>query len=259
MKSLLTVSCFQPDIRWEAIDHNLQTYTEQLHTLSAETDILVLPEMFSTGFSMRPAELAEPKDGKTHRWLRKLSQQHQTAVVASVIIRENGQFFNRLFWVQPDGSSQCYDKRHLFSLSEEPRRYRAGQERLIVDYLGWKICPLVCYDLRFPVWSRNTSAYDLLVYVANWPESRRLHWQTLLRARAIENQVYTIGVNRVGVDGHGANHSGDSSVIDYAGEILAQVSTQPQIFTVQLAYDQQQIYREKFPFLRDGDAFQVMI
>ncbi|MEM6321590.1 MAG: amidohydrolase [Bacteroidota bacterium] len=251
----LVVTTIQTNLLWENIDDNLTQLAEKVDQIKGTTDIIVLPEMFSTGFSMQPKKLAENSLGKTFHWLKQQAQKANAAITGSYIVQENGQYFNRLVWMRPDGDYATYNKKHLFSLSEEPRHYTAGQKKLIVNYKGWKICPLICYDLRFPVWSRNIENYGLLLYVANWPEKRSHHWRSLLMARAIENQTYTIGVNRVGMDGNDFYHSGNTSVIDYAGNTLVHNAHLEQVTTVELDYQKQQTFRQQFPFLADKDVF----
>ena len=216
----LKITLIQSNLFWEDKQKNLGHFGEKINTLEAQTDLIVLPEMFSTGFSMQPSLLAEPTDGPTIEWMKKQAKSKNAVVTGSVIIVENEKYYNRLFWVQPDGDFQTYDKRHLFTLANEHHYYAAGQSLLYTNLKGWKILPLICYDLRFPVWSRNTEDYDLLIYVANFPEKRAHAWKTLLQARAIENQAYTVGLNRVGYDGNDIYHSGDSCVLDYSGRTL---------------------------------------
>jgi predicted amidohydrolase len=219
----------------------------------------VLPEMFSTGFSMAPGRLAESMDGDTLRWMRETAGRHKIILCGSLIIEENGSYFNRLVWMQPDGKCSSYDKRHLFAYAGEDGHYSAGQRKLIVQVKGWRICPMVCYDLRFPVWARNVpgSEYDVLLYAANWPERRSLAWKTLLQARAIENQAYCIGVNRVGTDGKNIAYSGDSSVFGPLGELLWQGPNVEAVHTVSLSRQVLEAARSQFPFLRDADNFLI--
>ena len=253
----LTVSLIQVSMEWENISANLKTFEEKLAKINQATDIIVLPEMFTTGFSMSAVALAEPMDGRTIQWLTKQAAKYDAVVTGSFIAKENGQYYNRLIWMQPDGHFEQYDKRHLFTLAKEHNTYTAGTKKLVVNYKGWKICPLVCYDLRFPVWSRNVEQYDLLIYVANWPDRRREAWKALLRSRAIENQAYTIGVNRVGKDEKDLYYSGDSSLFDYQGELIYQVAHQQDIFTATLSKSDQDIFRSKLNFLADRDSFQI--
>lgn len=254
----MNVTLVQTDLAWENKMANLEQLAEQVSRQSIDTDLVVLPEMFTTGFSMNPAPLAEKMDGPTLKWLSEQAAKLDAAITGSFIAEVDGLFYNRLIWMFPDGSYQHYDKRHLFTLAGEHQHYSAGADRLLIEWKGWKICPLICYDLRFPVWSRNNEKYDLLLYVANWPERRRHHWQSLLVARAIENQAYTIGVNRVGKDGKDINYSGDSCLIDYAGETRVKLAYQEALLTVSLDKSSQDAYREKYAFLADQDSFQVL-
>jgi len=253
----LRITTIQTTLFWEDITANLNQLSDKLSALIGLSDIIILPEMFTTGFSMNPAKFAETPDGKTLTWLKQQAKKTNAVITGSYIVKENNHYYNRLVWMQPDGNFQAYNKKHLFSLSEEPKHYTAGQQKLIVNYKGWKICPLICYDLRFPVWSRNIENYDLLIYVANWPEKRAHHWRSLLMARAIENQSYTVGVNRVGHDGNQFYHSGDTSVIDYAGNLLVHTAHVENTTTIELTYQKQQDFRNRFRFLADKDAFEL--
>lgn len=260
MTNHLSVTTVQAELCWEDIPANLAQFDQLLSGLRGTTDLVILPEMFSTGFSMNAASLAEDMDGPTLAWLRSQAEQLDAVVMGSFIAEEGGHYFNRLAWVRPDGTCQTYDKRHLFTPSGEHLTYTAGQHRLVVEWKGWRICPLICYDLRFPVWSRNTSNYDLLVYVANWPEKRRHHWNSLLVARAIENQAYVVGVNRVGEDGLGYRYTGDSAIIDQAGEILhASAPGEANVSTVELSLEKLHAYRKSLQFLADKDEFEIFI
>lgn len=253
----MKVSLVQTTLSWEDPAANLEQIGAQLKQLPPSTDLVVLPEMFTTGFTMNPAPVAEQTEGPTLDWLRTQAAQFNAAFTGSYVVQANGSFYNRLAWVFPDGTYKTYDKRHLFTLAGEDQFYTAGTERLVVEWKGWKICPLICYDLRFPVWSRNDVDYDLLIYVANWPERRRHHWRSLLMARAIENQVYTIGLNRVGVDGKDIRYTGDSCLIDYAGEIRASLAMETATVTVELDQTRQAAYRERYAFLADQDSFTI--
>ncbi len=229
-------------------------------SLRGHTEILVLPEMFSTGFSMRTELLAEKMDGSAVAWMKRVSAENRVVLTGSLIIEENGQYFNRLIWMLPNGQYGVYDKRHRFAFAGEDDHYTAGNKRFIASVNGWKINLLVCYDLRFPVWARQQSTaaspeYDVLIYVANWPERRSLAWKTLLQARAIENQCYVVGVNRVGDDGNNIHHSGDSSVIDPLGNILYTKHDEEDVHTVALDKKELEAVREKFPFWKDADPF----
>lgn len=253
----MKVALVQADLAWENIDDNLKYFEQKLSTIAQGTDLVVLPEMFSTGFTMHPENVAETPHGRTVQWMRTMAIQHQFALVASIVIKENEKYYNRLFFVFPDGNIQTYDKRHLFSLAGEHKKYSPGKERLIVSYKGWNICPLVCYDLRFPVFSRNTEDYDLLIYIASWPQRRINAWDILLKARAVENMVYTIGVNRVGTDQNQNKYPGHSQVIDYLGEYLVNPQGSEAVFYATLNKSSQNEIREKLGFLKDKDDFQI--
>ena len=253
----LRVSLVQTKLIWEDPLANLSNLATLIEPLQNKTDIVILPEMFTTGFSMRSKELAEPMDGPTIHWLRKQAEKLNAVVCGSFIAEERAQYYNRLVWMRPDGQMFTYDKRHLFTLAGEHEYFTPGKERLLVEWKGWTVCPLICYDLRFPVWSRNTGKYDLLIYIANWPSKRRHAWSTLLRARAIENQCYTIGVNRIGKDGNDLPYAGDSSCIDFAGEILSHFTHIEQVSTLELIHDEQEAFRARFQFLKDADRFSI--
>lgn len=255
MEDNLKITIIQSELHWEDAEANLEMFSKKIQNIEEKTDLIILPEMFTTGFSMNPKELAELSDGKTLQWMISEAKKHHTAITGSVIISENNKFYNRLFFVFPDGSYEKYDKKHTFTLAKENESYTAGTERLIVNYKGWRICPLVCYDLRFPVWARNTEDYDVLIYVANWPKVRTVAWDTLLRARAIENMTYCIGVNRVGFDGNEHEYVGHSSVYDVLGK---QISTSGfDEFTETVVLDKRHIEenRRHFQFLNDRDPF----
>lgn len=254
----LRVTLVQTHLFWEDKPANLAQFSQKLETLQATTDLIILPEMFTTGFSMAPEKLAETMEGPTMAWLTEKAQQTSAVISGSFICEEEGKYFNRLVWMQPDGQYFTYDKRHLFTLAKEDEYYTAGKNRLIVEWKGWKIMPLICYDLRFPVWSRNTEDYDLLLYVANFPERRIDAWKSLLMARAIENQSYTIGVNRIGNDGNNIPHSGATSIFDYAGNLIYQLNYQEDIFTTSLSLQPQKTFRSKLRFLADRDKFQIL-
>lgn len=253
----LRVTLVQANLQWEDIPANLEMFSEKLTAVS-ETDVIILPEMFSTGFSMNARKLAEDMDGTAVQWMKKTAAGKNCVVTGSIMIKEEGRFYNRLFWVQPDGNYVCYDKRHLFSLTGEETVFTPGDEKIVVEWRDWKICPLICYDLRFPVWSRNKSAeYDLLLYVANWPERRSYPWKQLLVARAIENQSYVVGVNRVGNDGNDVYHSGDSMAVDALGNIMYHKVDEEDVYTITISKPAQEKTREQFQFLRDADDFEL--
>ncbi len=254
----LRVSLIQANLLWEKIEDNLRNFSQKISPLQGQTDLIILPEMFSTGFSMNPDRVAEPMDGKTMQWMAQQAREADAVVTGSFIATENGKYFNRLIWMQPDGTFYKYDKRHLFTLAKEHESYAAGTERLVVEWKGWKICPLICYDLRFPVWSRNDVGYDLLIYVASWPTPRINAWQNLLIGRAIENQTYTIGVNRVGEDENQYNYTGASSVVDYTGKVIYCAFDQEAVFTANLDMERMQKFRTKLDFLADQDKFHLV-
>ncbi len=236
---------------------------EKIKSIQEKTAIVVLPEMFSTGFSMRPKLFAEKMNGPTVEWMKRVASEKRVILTGSIIIEEEGAYFNRLLWVLPNGQLGFYDKRHLFAYGSEDEHYSEGNKRLITSVNGWKINLQVCYDLRFPVWSRqqfseNGPEYDLLVYVANWPERRNLAWKTLLQARAIENQCFVVGVNRVGNDGNNIYHSGDSMVIDPLGEIHYHKAHDEEVHTTILQREKLMEIREKFPFWKDADVFTIL-
>jgi predicted amidohydrolase len=237
---------------------------EKIWQIGQPTDLIILPEMFTTGFTMNAAALAEPMNLTTFKWLKGQAAQTGAVVTGSYIVKEKDQYFNRLVWMQPDGEYATYDKRHLFRMAHEHKAYSGGRQRLIREWKGWRICPLVCYDLRFPVWSRNGLRadgegleYDLLLYVANWPQPRRHAWSALLKARAIENLSYSIGVNRIGLDGKGHSYSGDSAVISPKGEVLFEEAEIETIQTLALSYEQLTAFRTAFPAFMDADSFEI--
>jgi predicted amidohydrolase len=276
--STLTVTTIQPDLQWEDKTANLRRLEEKIDGIGVHTELVILPEMFSTGFSMRPELLAESMEGPTVAWMRAIATRKKIILTGSVIIEEEGKYFNRLIWMLPNGQYGYYDKRHRFAYAGENEHYSAGHKRLIASVKGWKILLLVCYDLRFPVWSRQAPQedaaapapgdaghsqgareleYDLIIYVANWPERRSHAWKTLLQARAIENQSYVVGVNRVGDDGNKIAHSGDSMIIDPLGEILYHGVGKEEVFTLTLEKEKLDAIRERFPFWKDADRFHI--
>jgi predicted amidohydrolase len=273
--STLTITCIQSSLHWEDPAANLNMFEEKIKRISDKTEIVILPEMFSTGFSMKPEGLAETMDGETVKWMKRIAAEKKIILTGSVIIGQADDnvpaaYYNRLIWMLPDGQYGVYDKRHLFAYAGEDKQYTPGTKRLIASAKGWKINLLICYDLRFPVWSRLTPnpsppaergaaapEYDLIIYVANWPE-RRIHaWKTLLQARAIENQCYTVGVNRVGKDGNEIYHNGNSMVVDPMGEVLYQKQNEEDIFTITLQKEKLEEIRTKLPFWNDGDSFSI--
>lgn len=251
------VSIVQQPLAWHDARANRAHFAAVLAPLAGETDLVILPEMFTTGFTMKPAQFAEPADGATRAWLLEQARILDAAVGGSVAVDDNGQYFNRFMVALPGGPTYWYDKRHLFRMAGEHRKYDGGDHALIIEWRGARLCPLVCYDLRFPVWSRRRPAldYDLLIYAANWPAARRDAWMTLLRARAIENQAYVAGVNRIGEDGNGIAHLGDSVVLDYTGQPLLELHDGARAATVTLDLAGLRGWRDKFPAHLDADAF----
>lgn len=259
MSSLL-VSLVQSDLMWENKAGNLQQLEQQIASVSGKSELVVLPEMFSTGFTMAAAEFAETMEGETVQWMKTMARQYRVVLTGSCIVAENNQFFNRMLWVLPDGNMGYYDKRHLFAYGGEDKHYSAGSKRLIASVKGFRIQLQICYDLRFPVWSRqqsteNNPEFDVLIYCANWPEKRIQAWRTLLVARAIENQCYVIGVNRVGKDGNGLEYPGYSMAVDPLGNIMYELEQEETTATVSLSKIHLEEVRQQFPFWKDGDQF----
>ncbi len=235
---------------------------QKIRAISEKTEVVLLPEMFNTGFSMNPDQLAETMQGETVQWMKKIAGEKKIILGGSLIIEEAGDYYNRFVWMLPNGQHGHYDKRHRFAYAGEDEQFTAGEKRLITSVKGWRINLLVCYDLRFPVWARQVSSenepeYDILVYVANWPDRRSHAWKTLLQARAIENQCFVVGVNRVGNDGNGNYHSGDSMVVDPMGEVLYHKKDEEDVFTITLDKTHLETVREKLPFWKDGDQFKI--
>ena len=292
--SSLTITTIQTGVQWEDKSANLKRLAEHILAIQEPTELVVLPEMFSTGFSMRPEALAERMDGPTLAWMQEIAARKKIILTGSIIVEEEGNYYNRLIWMLPNGQYGYYDKRHRFAYAGENEYYTAGHKRLIASVKGWKVLLLVCYDLRFPVWSRQTPRqqeeqgspgepttadapadqteaqprspnapavpeleYDLLLYVANWPERRSHAWKTLLQARAIENQCFVAGVNRIGDDGNDIYHSGDTMIIDPLGEILYHAAAREEAFTLTLLKDELTRVRQRFPFWQDADHFSI--
>ena len=260
----LIVTMIQSDLKWENKKVNLQRFEEKIKGHSNKMEVVFLPEMFSTGFSMQPSVHAETMDGETVQWMKRIASENRIILAGSLMIRENNDYFNRLVWMLPNGEYGFYDKRHLFAYAGEDAHYTSGNKRLIASVKGWKINLQVCYDLRFPVWARQVvpitenesdPEYDVLAYVANWPEKRVHAWKTLLQARAIENQCFVVGVNRVGDDENGNHYTGDSMIVDPLGKPLIHAGETEGVHTYTLKYDELQSVREKLPFLRDADSF----
>lgn len=254
----MRISLIQSPVIWHDPQANRAYFSEKISQLKAQPNLVILPEMFTTGFTMDPAAVAEKMSGDTVLWLQSMAMENNTALAGSIVIEENGKFYNRLLFVRPSGTIEHYDKRHLFTLAGEHHKYTPGREKLIVDYLGWKICLLICYDLRFPVFSRNAENYDLLVYVANWPKPRMAAWDALLKARAIENLCYTAGVNRIGEDENGNNYIGHSQMIDALGNYIIAPDESEAVLSAELNLNELGATRQKFAFLEDRDRFTVL-
>ena len=253
----MNIALIQSNLIWEHPKANRIYFEEKINSLEEQVNLIVLPEMFSTGFTMNPAAVAETMQGETVLWMQSLAKAKKTAITGSLVIEESANFYNRMLFVFPSGEIQFYDKKHLFTLAGEDKVYTAGNQKIIVDYLGWKICPMVCYDLRFPVFSRNVENYDLLLYVASWPEKRIQAWDTLLKARAIENMSYVVAVNRVGVDDNQDQYVGHSQVIDFLGNYELEPQETENVFVIRLDRDKMLSARKSFGFLNDKDTFQL--
>lgn len=259
MQNELKVVGIQADLAWENPSKNIAFFEEKINSLNNDTDLIVLPEMFTTGFTMQPNNVAEKMNGLTVSWMQKIAFNKQTAICGSLVIMEDGKFFNRFIFVYPSGEIKTYNKRHSFTLAGEHEMYTSGSEKIIINYKDWKICPLICYDLRFPVWARNTENYDVLIYMANWPVTRIKAWETLLKARAIENMSYVIGVNRTGKDANNYQYSGNSLLVDYLGETLSSLQ-ENEIGLINATFfkDKQDVVRKKLGFLNDMDSFNIV-
>ena len=267
--SKLHVTCIQSPLHWQDKEANMKMFEEKIRAIEGYTEIIVLPEMFSTGFSMQPELFAETMDGPTVSWMKKLSAEKRVIITGSLIIREEEHFYNRMIWMLPNGEYGVYDKRHLFAYAQEDAHYSKGNKRVIASVKGWRVNLQVCYDLRFPVWARQSNSffvptedtepeYDLIIYAANWPERRSHAWKTLLQARAIENQCYVIGVNRVGADANNLNYSGDSMVADSLGKVLYQKENEEDVFAITLNKEHLREVREKLPFWKEADPFLLL-
>lgn len=254
----MKVALIQTTLVWEDAQANRDHFTQLIQSVQEPVDLFVLPEMFTTGFTMQPQQVAEGMHDDTVKWIQNMANKSQSAICGSVVIKEQNNCYNRFIFVRPSGEIQTYDKRHLFTLAGEDQNYLAGHDRLIIDYLGFKICPLVCYDLRFPVFSRNTVDYDLLIYVANWPKPRVNAWDILLRARAVENMCYVVGVNRTGSDANGHDYVGHSQVVDFLGDYLVAPQETEGIYVIELQKEPMLETRKKLAFLNDRDAFTVL-
>ncbi|TBM98989.1 amidohydrolase [Hyunsoonleella flava] len=260
MKDDLKIALVQTDLVWENPEQNRLNFGEKIKSIKEEVDIIILPEMFTSGFTMNAKSVAETMDGVTVSWLKDMAKTVQSAVAGSVVISEDGSYFNRFLFVEPSGKLSYYDKRHTFTLAGEHKVYTAGKSKLILDYEGWRICPLVCYDLRFPVWARNTENYDILLYVANWPVPRIDAWDALLKARAIENMSYSIGVNRIGVDGANIGYCGSSACYDVLGKKISEIPMNKEVIEiVNLSKNHIRKYRNALKFLEDRDEFNLLM
>ncbi|WP_333878092.1 nitrilase family protein [Flavobacterium sp.] len=254
----MKVALIQTSLAWENPTENRSHLAQKITGFMEEVDLIVLPEMFASGFTMNPKTVAETMDGETVAWLQHLSKAKDCALTGSLVIEENGTYYNRLVFVFPDSTLKTYDKRHLFTLAGEDQVYTAGKERLIIDYKGFRICPLICYDLRFPVFARNTAQYDVLLYVANWPKPRINAWDILLKARAVENMSYAVGVNRIGTDNNSLEYVGHSQAVDFLGNYLLEPQETDGVFIVELDKEKLLETRSKLAFLDDRDAFELI-
>ena len=258
MQNVLKIALIQANLVWENPNQNRINFSQKIGSISEAIDLIILPEMFTSGFTMNAETIAETMDGKTITWLKKIAQEKDVAISGSMVIKENKIYFNRCFFMEPDGTISTYDKRHTFTLAGEHKVYKAGKTKTIINFKGWKICPLVCYDLRFPVWARNSENYDLLLFVANWPKVRINAWDALLKARAIENMSYCIGVNRVGQDGNNYDYPGHSAAYDVLGHRMDAIPEDKEaIEIVTLEKTHINKYREKLNFLKDRDDFSL--
>lgn len=259
MQDQLKVAIIQSDLVWENPKRNRKNFKAKIKSVSEPVDVIVLPEMFTTGFTMNASQVAETMDGKTVSWMQKIAAKTNAAIVGSVVILEDNKFYNRLIYVKPNGSLEYYNKRHTFTLAGESKVYKAGTTKHIIEYKGWSICPLICYDLRFPVWARNVENYDVLIYVANWPKPRISAWDTLLKARAIENMSYVVGVNRIGLDEAQNEYIGHSAVYDVLGNSMTAIKpNKEQVEIVTLEKSHINYYRNKLKFLDDKDSFNLL-
>jgi omega-amidase len=253
----MKIALIQSDLYWEEASKNRNQFETKIELIDSAVDLVVLPEMFSTGFTMNPKEVAEEMQGETVVWMKSMAKRKNCAITGSLIITENNQFYNRMLFAFPSGEIQFYDKRHLFTLAGEDKIYTAGNKKQVVEYLGWKICLQVCYDLRFPVFVRNVENYDLILYVANWPKVRINAWDILLKARAVENLSYTIGVNRVGLDANDHQYNGHSQVVDFLGNPILEPQENEGVFVVELDKNTMLETRKKMDFLSDKDVFEI--
>ncbi len=254
----LSITLIQTNLIWQKASANCEHIGQLLQKQQPETDLIVLPEMFNSGFTLEASKVAEKMEGDTVCWMKLLASQHRAAVTGSLVIRDNEQYFNRMIIAYPDGQLYWYDKKHLFRMANEQQRYSAGKQRVIINWRGWNIALYVCYDLRFPVWCRNQNDTDLMLFVASWPGARAFPWKTLLQARAMENLCYVCGVNRIGIDANNIMYQGDSSVLDMAGNAICQLENADTIETVTLSANKLKRFRKKFPAHLDADKFTVI-
>ena len=254
----MKIALLQTALSWENPIKNRDLLQYKINAISQYVDLFVLPEMFTSGFTMNPKNVAETMQGETILWLKEIAKTKNCAITGSLVIEENGNYFNRLVFVLPNGEVQHYDKRHLFTLAGEDKVYTSGNNKLIVEYKGFKICPLICYDLRFPVFSRNVEAYDVLIYVANWPKPRVNAWDILLKARAVENMCYVVGVNRIGMDNYNHEYIGHSQAIDYLGSHILEPQETDEVFIIELNKEKMLETRNKLAFLNDKDMFKLL-
>lgn len=252
----MKIALLQSDLIWHDASANRANFEKMIDQMADDVELVLLPEMFTTGFTMNPEVVAETMHGNTINWMTKIAAAKQTAIAGSMVISENEKNYNRFIWINPDGSLHKYDKRHLFNPAGEGEVYTSGNDKSIVSYKGLRFCLNICYDLRFPAWSRNREDFDCLIYVASWPSTRILHWQTLLRARAIENQCYVLAVNRLGVDENGFHYNGHSAVISFDGTTLIE-NTNPGILYATINKSSMNQYKEKLPFFRDADQIEI--
>ena len=253
----LKVALCQADLHWEDCRANLKKFSKKIDAIKTDVDLIVLPEMFASGFTLNPETVAESMNGEAVTWMREQAETNRACIVGSLVIKEDNSYYNRLIWAKPDGSLLHYDKKHLFSLAGEHLKYSPGNEKLIVDIQGWRISSYICFDLRFPVWCRNDKnrPYDIALFVASWPEARSKHWKVLLKARAIENQSYIIGLNRVGKDGNNISYSGDMQIIDALGVVQCHLAYQEATQIWKFSKSSLQAIRENFAFLKEADDF----
>ena len=255
----MKIALIQSNLYWEDASKNRNNFESKINQVNSEVNLIVLPEMFSTGFTMNASAVAETMQGETVLWMQSIATQKNAAITGSVVIVENEKYYNRMLFVFPSGEIQYYNKRHLFSLAGEDQTYTSGTQKVVIDYLNWKICLQVCYDLRFPVFARNVENYDLLLYIANWPKIRTNAWDILLKARAVENLSYVVGVNRIGLDAHNYEHIGHSQAVDFLGNYILEPQETEGVFIVELEKNAMLKTRKKLDFLSDKDVFEIKI